>query len=226
MKTSPIGFGRKVVMDAKKKIGIFGGTFDPPHRAHLVMAENAYKALQLDEVWFMPNNIPAYKVSDHEIASAKNRTEMLTMLVKDKEWGKVSTIELERDGNTYTSDTLTILTEDYPEYEFYLVIGSDSLMSMHWWHEVATIFKLANIVVLCRGTDTKEELTEEVKKLRNQYDGNVILIENEVMDISSSEIRVILSDKENDRSVIEEKLMEKLPSDIVSYIYDNELYGT
>lgn len=202
-----------------RRVGIFGGTFDPPHIGHLLMAKEAYEKLKLDIVWFMPNHVPAYKMAERNVSSSVDRLNMLTRLVENEDWCEVSTIEIEREGNTYTSDTLISLTEANPQDKYYLIIGSDSLKNMHWWHEVGTIFKKAKIVTLLRDEDTKESLTETVKNLCQLYDANITIIENRVINVSSSELRKDIAAFEN-----RDELCKLIPDSVLEYIMINGLY--
>ena len=199
------------------KIGIFGGTFDPPHLGHLNIAKHAYDKLALDEFWFMPNGIPAYKMIQRGISSKEDRLMMLEILVKDIPWCQISRIEVEREGYTFTSDTLTWLSEKQPENDYYLIIGSDSYKDMHMWHDPGTIFKLSTIVVLLRGEDTKESLGEYTKKYISEYDADVSILENLKYDISSTRIREAVQNGKNTEKWI--------PNEIRDYILENKLYG-
>src|SRR5690606_4291581 len=106
-----------------KKIGLLGGTFDPPHIGHLTMAEEAYEKLNLDEVWFIPSAEPPHK--EQAKVSAVDRLLMLKVALEPVNYFKINTIELERQGKSYTYDTIQALKEQYPTYQFYFIIGAD-----------------------------------------------------------------------------------------------------
>src|SRR5690606_12925515 len=105
-----------------KKIGIMGGTFNPIHYGHLFLAENAYEQMGLDQILFMPSNNPPHK-KVKDIVSNEHRKIMVHIAIKDNPHFTLSTIELEREGTTYTADTLAILTREQPDTEFYFLVG-------------------------------------------------------------------------------------------------------
>lgn len=198
------------------KVGIFGGTFDPPHNGHLNIAKYAYEALKLDKFMFIPNGIPAYKLAEHKVSSKKDRLNMLNLAVKDMDFCEVSTIEIDRDGNTYTADTLVQLRNTNPEDKFFLIIGSDSFDYIDKWYKPEVIFSLAAIVVLKRGSDTEEYLNELKDKYLTSYGGEVIILDNDIYDISSTDIR---------NRLIQGKSVDGLiPKDVEEYIANMSVY--
>lgn len=199
-----------------KRIGLFGGTFDPPHLGHLNIAKAAYEALNLDSFLFVPNHIPAYKLSQHNISSSEDRINMLKLLIKDEKWCELSLIEFEREGNTYTSDTLTILTKNNPDSKYYLVIGSDSYKYLGDWHDAATIFRLSEIVILLRDGDTPSSLAEYTQKYINSFNAKIHIINNDLYPVSSSDIRQSFS--------LGEVTSPWVNEEIAKYITSHNLY--
>ncbi|GFZ26676.1 nicotinate-nucleotide adenylyltransferase [Lactobacillus corticis] len=133
---------------AGRQIGIMGGTFNPVHIAHLVAAEQALTKLRLDEVWFIPDNIPPHK--DAPLTSAKDRATMLDLATRDNPRLRVKLIEIFRGGVSYTVDTLRYLHEKAPQNTYYLIMGSDQVNSFHKWKEPKEIAKLATLVGIRR----------------------------------------------------------------------------
>lgn len=131
-----------------RQIGIMGGTFNPVHIAHLVAAEQAMTKLRLDEVWFIPDNIPPHK--DAPLTSARDRAAMLDLATRDNPRFRVKLLELFRGGVSYTVDTLRYLKENAPENEYYLIMGSDQVNSFHTWKEPDEIAKMATLVGIRR----------------------------------------------------------------------------
>ena len=132
-----------------KKVGIFGGTFNPPHIGHLIMANEAYDALQLDEVRFMPNAIAPHKklVDD---ASIENRHKMVEIAIQPYEQFRIETIELELGGISYTYHTMAELREREPDTKFYFIIGGDMIDSLHTWYKIDELIQFVRFVGLKR----------------------------------------------------------------------------
>ena len=131
-----------------KQIGIMGGTFNPVHIAHLVAAEQALTKLRLDEVWFIPDNIPPHK--NAPLTSAKDRATMLDLATRDNPHFRVKLLELFRGGVSYTIDTLRYLKEKAPQNNYYLIMGSDQVNSCHTWKEAPELAKMATLVGIRR----------------------------------------------------------------------------
>lgn len=118
-----------------KKIGIFGGTFDPPHCGHLLMANEVLHQLSLEEIWFLPNQIPPHKQEEH-FSDSSHRIEMLKLAIESNPSFKLQLIEMERQGPSYTYDTMKLLRGKYPEVQFYFIIGADMVEYLPKWHKI------------------------------------------------------------------------------------------
>src|SRR5690625_2398237 len=127
-----------------KRVGILGGTFDPPHLGHLIIAEEVRQALELDEVWFIPSYTPPHK--DDAKASPEDRVRMVELAIKSNPDFKVNTIELERRGNSYTFDTITLLKDIHPSVGFYFIIGADMVEYLPKWHKIDELIRLVHFV--------------------------------------------------------------------------------
>jgi len=117
------------------KIGLLGGTFDPPHLGHLIMAEEALVQCAMDEIWFLPSYLPPHaerKTSARPI-SAEHRLEMVQLAIKENNQFQLSLIEYERKGKSYTYETLNELHEKYQEHEFNFIIGADMVSDLPKW---------------------------------------------------------------------------------------------
>lgn len=132
------------------RIGIFGGTFDPVHLGHLVLAEQCREQCQLDAVWFVPAGVPPHKTGN-EITPSAQRVEMLQLAIAGHERFRVETLELDRPGPSYTVETLKELRRRTPDGEFFLLLGADSVQDLPTWREPREIFRLATIVAVNRG---------------------------------------------------------------------------
>ena len=131
------------------RIGLFGGTFDPPHVGHLLAASDAFDALSLDRLVFIPNAVQPLKEAHH--ASSTQRLEMVRALIGDDPRFEVDSIEIERTGLSYTVNTLAAYAERYPHAERFLLVGADVLGSFAQWREPGRVRELAELVVLQRG---------------------------------------------------------------------------
>jgi nicotinate-nucleotide adenylyltransferase len=162
------------------KLGIFGGTFDPPHIGHLIVADDALAALGLDRILFVPAGTHPLK-GDKVAAPTHLRLRMIRAAVGDAERFAVDDREIRRVGPSYTVDTLAELEEEYPGSELYLLVGSDIMNEIHRWHRVPEIAARARIAVMSRADAPKA--TASVAGLQT------IRVEVTHVAISSSEIR-------------------------------------
>src|SRR5215213_2096516 len=132
------------------RVGIFGGTFDPVHYGHLIVAEQAREQAALDQVWFVPSARPPHKV-DPPVTPFDRRAEMLTLALAGHEYQfRVETIEKDRPGLSYTADTLDALHESHPTTDWFLLLGADSVGDLPGWHEPLRIIDRATIIVAGR----------------------------------------------------------------------------
>ncbi len=168
------------------KIGIMGGTFDPIHMGHLILAEQACLQFHLDKVLFMPSSQPPHK---GEVSPAAYRQDMVMAAIRGNERFEYSDMELKRDGFTYTSDTLTELQEEYPDTEFYFIMGADSLFTVDTWHKPEEIFSRAVLLTGNRMDTPGDKLREQIRYLEERFGGQVRLIDMPDIAISSREVR-------------------------------------
>ena len=132
------------------RLGLFGGTFDPVHYDHLLLAESCREACRLDAVWFVPAAHPPHK-QERRLTPARQRIEMLELAIGGNEAFAVSPLEIERGGVSYTVDTLAALRAEQPERELFFLLGSDMLADLPDWREPGRICELALPVVVRRG---------------------------------------------------------------------------
>ena len=195
------------------RTGIMGGTFNPIHNAHLMIAEFAREQFGLDSVWFMTSGNPPHK-RDMNLPNAKVRQEMVRAAIEDNPHFEVCTYEVERTEYSYTANTLTEFSEIYPNREFYFIIGADSLEMFHKWYKPQIIAKHCTILVFARkGTEKLEAVAEEC---RRQFDADIHIIDAPVFDISSSMIRKRIGDSKSVKYMI--------PDGADEYIKKHNLY--
>lgn len=170
------------------RLGIFGGTFDPVHYGHLLLAEQCREQCRLDEVWFIPVGIPPHKPKPG-IAAAKVRAEMLELAVAGHESFRVDRREIERSEPCYTVDTLRELQADDPSRELYFVMGADSLSDFPTWREPGPILDLARLAVVNRGTGANPDLGPLRKIFGNSASDRIEFVAIPGIEISASDIR-------------------------------------
>ena len=162
------------------RIGVLGGTFDPIHIGHLVVAVNAKHALSLDRVMLVVANEPWQKVGARELTPARDRLAVATAAVAGVEGVEVSDIEIERGGTTYTADTLEDLAALHPEAQLFLIVGTDVADDLHTWKRVEVIQNLTTLAVVNRPGAQAVKLPDGWRTER---------VDIPALDVSSSEIR-------------------------------------
>lgn len=202
-------------MSDKKKVGILGGTFDPVHIAHLILAEAAWQQFSLDTVLIMPSGEPPHK-SEAQISSVEHRVRMVQLAIDDNKHFKLSTIETEREGTTYTAETLAGLCRHNPDCEYYFIIGADSLAHIEKWYQPETIMSHAILLAAVRNDMDIARVEEKAASLRKRYSAQIHLLHTPNMSLSSSIIRERIAKKESIRYMV--------PKDVEKYIYQNKLY--
>jgi nicotinate-nucleotide adenylyltransferase len=189
-----------------RKIGIIGGTFDPLHNGHLIIAQEALVSCSLDEIWFMPNNRPPHKQNKHITASA-NRIEMVKLAIDNNPNFHLSLVEFERKSLSYTYDTLLYLHSIHKHTSFYFIIGADMVNDLVNWHQIDKLMEIVTFIGVKRpGT-----------VIQSPYMKNIIAIEVPQFEMSSTFLRKRFADGGNIRYFLPEKVRK--------YIEENDLYG-
>jgi len=169
-------------------IGVLGGTFDPIHYGHLIIAEAAKARLDLTEVLFVPAGLPWLRM-DSPLSAAEHRVQMVRLAIGDKPYFKLSTVEVERAGPSYTVETIAELKGQLgARDELFFILGWDSLAELPKWREPERLIKLCRLVAVPRVDQPKPDL----KSLEAAIPGlaqRVILLDTPEVDISASEIR-------------------------------------
>lgn len=197
------------------RIGIFGGTFDPPHLGHKKYAEEAMDKLSLDRLIVIPTFIPPHKSFDG--ASGEDRIEMTKMLFDGAQKITVSALELDRKGKSYTCETVRLLREKFPEDDLIFLVGSDMLLSFHTWREPETILDCVKICAVSRSAAVDEEKMQSyVDAYFSERKNRFIICSFEPIELSSTQVR---------NSVKSGEPIEKMTGErIEKYIKEKELY--
>lgn len=201
-------------------IGIYGGTFDPPHWGHITAARAAMEQLKLDRLVLIPDRVPPHKALPEGSASPEQRLEMAALAAA--ELGKraeVSDRELRRSGPSYTSDTLAELRREYPEDTLWLLMGSDMFLSLQTWHAPEEIMALARIAPFSReAEDESAAFAAQQSRLERAYGAQIRIVQNpEVRELSSTEVRAALAAGRGS---------DLLPPAVYGYVLREHLYGT
>ena len=199
-----------------KRIGIFGGTFNPPHVGHLRAAQFAQQALKLDKVLLIPGFRMPHKDSTSDDPTPCQRLQMLRLAVASREGLVVSDLEIAREGISYTWETVAQLREQYPDAELYLLLGSDKFSSIAQWKNCDRIFAETVLVALCRGEKDELARMESVQQTLHEMGAQTVVLENTVTAIASSDVRRLLAFG---------CVPEQLPEPVGRYIQANGLYG-
>lgn len=177
----------------KNHIGLMGGTFNPVHNGHLILAQEAKEQYNLDQVWFLPARRPPHK-DNGELPKDKARIEMLRLAIEDNPAFTISMLEMQRtDGKTYTYDTFRELSEKYPSTEFSFIIGSDSLFYLHKWSHFEELLRGMVFLVALRAGCGEEHTIKEMEQLaeeyKKRYEARIGFIKMPIVEISSTLIR-------------------------------------
>lgn len=199
----------------KKKIGIMGGTFNPIHNGHLILAESAYEQFHLDKIIFLPSGNPPHKPNVSYI-EAKHRCNMVDIAIYDNFHFEISLDEVNRPGITYTADTLRDMRRADPASEFYFIIGADSLFSFETWHQPEKICKYCTLLVATREGHDSKAVENKISELRKKYKADIFRIISPDFDISSKLIRERVSAKRSIKYFV--------PKAVEDYIRRNDLY--
>ncbi len=195
------------------EIAIFGGTFDPIHLGHLLIAEQVNNKYSLDQIIFMPAGRPPHKVNK-VISSSKDRLKMVDLAIRDNEYFVSSNYELEKEGKSFTAETLRYFNSQDIAKRIYFIIGADSLLDIFNWREPDYLLKYAHYIVAHRpGYDFSAFYQDEKYK---PYLERISILDTIQVDISSSRIRNLVK---NDKSI-----RYQTPDIIIDYINDNNLY--
>jgi len=200
-----------------ERIGIYGGSFNPPHIGHIQAAKEAAEALHLDKLLVIPAGIAPHKQMPGNSATPQQRLDMLRLALADCPQIEVSDLELKREGPSYTYETILQLREEYPEATLILFMGTDMFLSIHTWKNADIILKNATLGVFYRG-DRGEAQAIEAKKAELEQQGTKIeVVQNVAIPISSTQMRRLLAFR---------CAAAFLPEGVLDYVREHRLYDT
>lgn len=198
-----------------RKIGIIGGTFNPIHNGHILLALYCKEKLNLDSVIFIPTYTPPHK-SDKELVSEVHRFNMCNIAVESYDDFSVSDIEIKRKGKSYTYETLTSLKEIYPEDTLYFITGADMFLTLEKWKNPEIIFDKAIIAAVPRNSSDSEVLNSHYQTILKPMGAKASILDEPVLSVSSTFIRENIENYDLIKSLIDRNVYE--------YIVKNNLY--
>jgi nicotinate-nucleotide adenylyltransferase len=196
------------------RVGILGGAFNPPHTGHLVCAQEALVQLELDKVVFVPVGQAPHRELEAD-PGAEERLEMVELATADDERFEVSRAELDREGPSYTSDTLRALREATPDDELFLILGGDQAAALAGWHEPEEVLALATVAVAERLSWSRQAIGIKIGRLKGMRE--IRYLDMPILQISSSAIRR--------RAAAGQPIRYLVPDKVAAYIEANGLYG-
>ncbi|HAY79266.1 MAG TPA: nicotinic acid mononucleotide adenylyltransferase [Planctomycetaceae bacterium] len=199
------------------RLGIFGGTFDPVHVGHLLLAETCREQCELDAIWFVPAAFPPHKLT-RKIASDKDRIEMLQLATAGHPSFQISTVEIDRGGVSYTAETLTHIQQQHPEAELFFLMGADSLAELATWKDPQRICELAIPLVVRRAGSPTPDLAvfNTLASPTRLTEISRYQVEMPVLEISSTDLR--------ERAGHQRSLRYQVPRAVECYIETQRLY--
>lgn len=199
------------------RIGIMGGTFNPIHVGHLMLAEYALEEKQLDEVWLIPTGY-SYMKDSSQILPGEERLKMVEMAIEDGKNARLKCrdTEIKRKGYTYSYETLEILKEEYPKHQFFFIFGADCLFSIENWKYPQKIFDSCEIIVAIRGDSDIRKIEEQKARLSLKYHGTIHVLPFLKLEISSTLIRERINSGKSIRYMVPEKVRK--------YIEEKDFY--
>ncbi len=199
----------------KRKIGIFGGTFDPIHYGHLIIGQLALEVCKLDELYFVPAGNPPHKVTD-DVTETIHRLRMVRLAASPHSQFRVCDYEINRTNPSYTVHLLNYFRKQFPEEELYFVMGADSFRELELWYHYKELFSMARLVVINReGSDTLS-LEERAIHYKKDFKAVITLITGIHLDVSSSMLRQRIGSQQS--------IKHLTPKDVEHYINEKQLY--
>lgn len=197
------------------RIGIFGGTFNPIHKGHTMLAKYCMDELGLDKVILIPTYMPPHKESN-DLANETDRINMCRLACEGYEEFEVSDIEIKRKGKSYSYQTLTSLKEIYYKDDLFFIMGADMFLSLDKWKNPEIIFQKASIIAVPRDISSVCKLEEYYKNVISSMGARAYILPNSVMQVSSTYIRDNIENYNTVKDLIDRKVYD--------YIISNNLY--
>ena len=204
-----MGFGRR-------RVGIMGGTFDPIHIGHLILAQSAWQQFSLEKVLVMPSGNPPHK-KERDGATNEQRVQMVRLAIASNPHFELSLEEMHEEGYIYTKETLKRLRRKRPDTDYYFIMGADSLLSFDSWNGPQEICDQCILTVAVRDSMDSDTLDEVIRCVGEKYHADIRKLVTPNLDISSHNIRTWIKEGRSVRYY--------LPDPVYAYILDKNIYG-
>lgn len=201
--------------EALSKIGILGGTFNPVHNGHLLMAETAKEEFCLDKVLFLPTGHSPHKLQN-QITDAAMRCDMIRLSIQDNPFFELNLTEVQSERISYTYITLQELKKSYPLAELYFILGADSLLDMEKWREPEEIFSNCKILAAYRTGESQTDFQKQIAYLNEKYNAQIYPMHMPTFEVSSHEIRSRIQNRQSIRYLVSKE--------VEHYILEKRLY--
>lgn len=198
------------------RIAVYGGTFNPPHKGHIQAARAAGLALSPDRLFLIPTGIPPHKILPEDTPGPELRLKMASITAERIKTAQALDIEIRRAGPSFTADTIAEIKKEYPGAEIFLLMGTDMLLSIEKWYNFGYILSNAALGVFSRDLSGDERIKAASRCISEKYSARIELIQNDAVEISSSELREALTQRGG---------REYLDDEVYAYIVKNRLYG-
>lgn len=199
----------------RKKVGIMGGTFNPIHNAHLSLAQSALENFSLDSILFIPSGTPYLKDSN-EVLKGEIRAKMTELAIADNPSFSMSMIEVYREGNTYTYETIAELKAQNKDTDYYFIVGADSFLYMENWVKPEKIFGEVSLLVAIRDGIDPTQMQVKIDEMKAKYDCEIYLLTFVANDLSSTYLRACVREGRS--------IHYYVPRAVEEYIRSNNLY--
>ncbi|HMO49972.1 MAG TPA: nicotinate-nucleotide adenylyltransferase [Kiritimatiellia bacterium] len=201
----------------RKKFAIFGGSFNPIHLGHLIMAQDAAGAYGLDRIYFVPAACPPHKPSG-SLITPQHRLEMVGLALAGRTDWLVSDVEIRRGGISYSIDTVRYFSDLHPDAEWYFIIGGDTLPELHTWKEINSLLRECRFITVVRPGFESEGLSAQALRLPAELVNDVMsrLVVGHAIGISSTDIRMRIANREPIRYLVAES--------VEAYIHEHSIY--
>lgn len=190
-----------------QRLGILGGTFNPPHLGHIYIAREAMKGAELEKMLFIPCGNPPHK-SASGIVDAAHRFEMTRIAIRNFSDFEITDLEMRSEAKSYSAKTLEILKGLYPDSTLCFVVGGDSLRDMDKWYRPEKIFELAEIIALNRGGIKTKTFNDSVEFYRNKYNAKITEVDISPIEVSSSKIRELIANDEDVSDILDDEVLK------------------
>lgn len=198
-----------------KKIGIMGGTFNPIHIGHLVLAQRALEEKELDEIWIIPTGC-SYMKANQDILSGEDRLAMVALAIAGNDKMKCLDMEIKRSGYTYSYETLEQLNAEYPTYSFYFIFGADCLFTIENWKYPERIFANCSVIAAARNGTSHTQMEEKITQLKERFGADISLLTFPHLEISSTDLR--------ERIRLGKSVKYLIPDNVIFYIKEKGFY--